>query len=463
MLTSGTASLCSSAGSGKSESDLDLLYTERTGIIIDIMVCPVIEQANQRKLDSPTEYPYQPLYRPWSWTLSTLSNIFLFAVVFLIGYAIYRRRLKQWRSGRYSAVSYRKVDMREEVEGRRNVLVIGAEGYFGKCLVESLLRDGGYNVHCLDSYIPYKEHRNSEVCSYSQADICSYDDMLLCLRGMQAVFHTSSVSSQYAFIKKADFHHAVVTGTENVVRVCRECNVQQLIYTSSATVVVGKNWNQQLADESAPYPKSHYSEWSTSLAAAEQVVLNSNGKDGFVTCAMRLAPITCSVNDPFVESLLTESMFLVKNSNHGVSIVSANAAAKAHILAEKKLCSDTPFIAAGKAYNLCSETRVLYHDLVGKLASDDETIWGQAPPTEVSRWVLKLLAYINYYSYKMMGALLVSKNISPPMLCTQTTELSFSSRRANLELGWEDGLKWQEEVTSLVQKYKARQDTKKEQ
>ena len=355
------------------------------------------------------------------------------------------------------------MDIREGVEGRRNVLVIGAEGYFGKCLVECLLRDGGYNVHCLDSYIPYKEHRNSEVCSYSQVDICCYDDMLLCLRGMQAVFHASSISSQYAFIKKADLHRAVVTGTENVLRVCRECNVQRFIYTSSATVVVGKNWNRQLADESAPYPKSHGSEWSASVAAAEQLVLNSSGKDGLVTCAMRLAPITCSVNDIFVESLLTESMFLMKNSNHGISLVSANAAAKAHVLVDKKLCSDTSSVAAGKAYNLCSETRVLYHDLVGKIASDDETMWGQTPPTEVSRWVLKLLAYVNYYTYKMTGAQLISKNISPPMLHTQTTELSFSSRRANQELGWEDAVQWQDEVTSLVQKYKARQDTKKEQ
>lgn len=426
------------------------------------MVCPIIEQANQRNLDSPTEYPYQPLYRPWSWTLSTLSNVFLFAVIFLIGYAIYRRRLKQWRCGRHSTVSYRKVDIREGAEGRCNVLVIGAEGYFGKYLVECLLKDGGYNVHCLDSYIPYKEYRNSEVCSYAQADTCCYDDMLLCLRGMKAVFHATSIYSQYAFIKKVDFHRAVVTGTENVLRVCKECNVQRFIYTSSATVVVGKNWNQQLADESAPYPKSHCSEWSASLAAAEQLVLNSSGKDGLVTCAMRLAPITCSVNDPFVESLLTESMFLIKNSNHGISLVSANAAVKAHILAEKKLCSDTS-VTAGKAYNLCSEARVLYHDLVGKLASDDETIWGQTPPTEVSRWVLKLLAYVNYYGYKMTGARLISKNISPRMLQTQTTELSFSSRRANQELGWEDPVQWQDEVTSLVQKYKARQDTKKEQ
>lgn len=423
------------------------------------MVCPVVEQANQRKFDTPTEYPYQPLYRPWSWTLSTLSNFFLFAVVVLIGYAVYRRRRKQWGRGRHSTVSYRKVDIKEGAEGRCNAVVIGAEGYFGKCLVECLLRDGGYNVHCLDSFIPFQEHRNSEVCSYVQADLCSHDDMLLSLRGMQAVFHAGSISSQHTFM---DFHHEVVAGTENIVRVCRECNVQRFIYTSSATVVVGKKWNRQLADESAPYPKSHCSKYSASVTAAEQLVLNSNGKDGFVTCVMRLAPIICSVNDPFVESLLTDSTFLVKNSNHGVTLVSADAGAKAHVLADKKLCGGTS-VAAGKAYNLCSEKRVLYRDLVGKLASDDETMWGQPPPMEISGWVLTLLAYVNYYCYKIAGAQLISKNISPLSLHYHTTELSFSSTRANQELGWEDQVEWQELVTSLVQRHKARQVTKKEQ
>lgn len=350
--------------------------------------------------------------------------------------------------------------MRDGEDKRTNVLVIGAGGNFGKCLVECLLRDGGYNVHCLDSYVPFAENRNSEVCSYIQADICSYEDMLLSMRGVQAVFHAGS---HHSFLKKPDFYHTNVTGTENVVRACRECNVKRLIYTSSASVVVGKKWNQQQADEASPYPKSHRNVYLASIATAEQLVLSCSGIDGLVTCAMRLAPVICSLNDPFIESLLNQSMFLLKNASHGVSLVGADAGAQAHILTEKKLCNSTTSIAAGKAYNLGNETRVLYSDLIGKLASDNVTIWGQPPPTEVSKWVLTLLAYINYYCYMMTGVLLFNKIISPLLLDMHTTEQSFSSVRAHSELGWEDKAEWQEVIASLVNTYNAKQETKKEQ
>ena len=425
------------------------------------MVCPMLDQANQQDLQAPTEYPYQSLYRPWSWALSTLSNFFLFAVLFLVGYAVYRRRRKSWKNG--SSVSYRKVDIRREEEGRDNVLVIGSEGNFGSHLVKCLLSEGSYNVHCLDSFIPFKEDRNSEVCSYIQADIRSYDDILLSIRGVQAVFHAGSLTPYQSFAKKADFYHTNVTGTENIVRVCRERSVKRLIYTSSAIVVVGKKWNKQHADETVSFPKSHCNASSASLASAEQLVLRSNGKDGLATCAMRLAPVICDVNDPFMESLLTQTAFIVKNADHGVTLVDVGASAKAHILAEKKLRSGTTSIVAGKAYNLGSKTRVMFRDLIGKMASDGETVWGQPPPIEVSKWVLTLLAYINYYSYKMTGVLLVSKNLSPLLLYIHTTELTFSSTSAHRDLGWEDQAEWQEVIASLVLTHKARQENKKEQ
>ena len=427
------------------------------------MVCPILEQASQQNIEAPTEYPYQTLYRPWSWALSTLSNLFLFAVVFLVSYALYRRRRKVLGSGGGSTVTYRRVDVNKPREERANVLVIGAQGSFGRHLVENLLSDGGYNVHCLDSYIPYPEDRCNSVCSYIQTDTCCYEDMLLCTRGMQAVFHAGSLTPHHLLDRNTDIYHTNITGTENVVRVCRECDVKRLIYTSSATVVVGKKWNRKLADESTPSPKKHSNVYWASLATAEQLVLNSNGKDGLVTCALRLAPFTCSVNDPFTKTLLSQSTFIMKSAGHGVTLGDADSSAKAHILADKKLCSGATSGIAGNAYNLGNNTRVLYCDFVGTLASDDATIWGHQPPTEISKPLLTFLAYVNYYWYKMTGTFIVNKNLSPPLLDSHTTELSFSSERARCDLGWEDEGRWQEIVTRLVQAYHTIQETKKEQ
>ena len=428
------------------------------------MVCPVLERASQQKLEAPTEYPFEPLYRPWSWALSTFGNFFVFAAIVLVGYyAIYHRRRKNLsKNGREPSVSFRRVEQGKKREGRDDVLVLGGETCFGRHLVKCLLAEGGYNVHCLDSYIPYQEDRLGDVCSYIQADICCYDDMLICTRGMKAVFHAGNLAPHHSFGKRVNFHHHNVTGTENVVRVCRENGVKRLVYTSSATVVVGKGWTQRNADETTPYPKSHGNVYRASLASAEQVVLNSNGRDGLSTCAMRLAPVIWSQNDPLIDSLLTQSMVVVDGSTHCVTAVSPEAAARAHIIADKKLKNSSDSVVGGKAYNLGNDAQIPYKDLVGTLASDDKTIWNQSQPTEISKSMMTVLAYVNYYGYKLTGTLTHSVTVSPLMMGTHTTELSFSSARAKEDLGWEDETKWQGAVSGLVKAHKAGGEAKKE-
>ena len=428
------------------------------------MVCPVLEQAGQQNVEAATEYPYEPLYRPLSWTLSTFSNFFLFAIVVLVGYALYRRRRRKGvQSGRGSCVSYRRVDQGGERDGRENILVLGGETGFGRHLVKTLLADGSYNVHCLDSYIPYQEDRFAEVCAYIQADLCCYEDMLLCVRGRKAVFHAGCLAPQHCFEKRVDFYHHNVTGTENIVRVCRERSVERLVFTSSANVVAGKKWNDKNVNETTPYPESPRNVYLGSLASAEKCVLNSNGAGGLATCVMRLAPVIWSDNDPLVDTLLSQSVLVVDANTHGVTAVDAAAAAKAHIIADKKLGNETNSVVAGKAYNLGNNTRISYKDLVGTLVSEEETIWGHSPPTEIPRYVMTILAYVNYYGYKLTGNLTHTVTISPLMVDVHTTELSFSSEQARKELGWADERGWKEAVAELVRTHKTVIESKKDQ
>ena len=63
-----------------------------------------------------------------------------------------------------------KERLREGEEGRVNVLVTGAEGALASHVVERLIKDGGYNVHCLDLRIPKEEQRNHDVCLYMHSD-----------------------------------------------------------------------------------------------------------------------------------------------------------------------------------------------------------------------------------------------------------------------------------------------------
>ena len=94
------------------------------------------------------------------------TSVFLLVLAFSSVICLYWCR----GSGRRSktAVSYRRVKQKEGEEGRVNVLVTGAEGALASHVVERLIKDGGYNVHCLDLHIPKEEQRNHDVCSYIQ-------------------------------------------------------------------------------------------------------------------------------------------------------------------------------------------------------------------------------------------------------------------------------------------------------
>lgn len=373
---------------------------------------------------------------------------------------LYRKR-KQ--SGGKATVSHRRVEVREGEEGKVNVLVTGAGGCMGTHLVDRLLKDGGYNVHCLDLHIPLEHERNGQVCSYTQADICNYGDLQISMQGMQAVFHTADISPQDGFVKKKDVHHFNVTGTENIIKACKECNVKRLIYTSTAVVVVGQNWKRENVDESTPYPERPLNVYVRTKAISERLVLEASVKDGLVACAMRPATILCSAHNRYIQDLLTQTMFVVKGTDYGMTYVSAGSAAQAHVLAEKNLRDGPTSTAAGKAYNLGSKERVLCRDLYGELASDEESIWGQPPPHEIPMWALTLLAYINYFSYKLAGTTLVYRCLSPLFLDSFSVEQSFSSARAQQELGWEQPHGWKEIIQELVKEHRADKEGKKEQ
>ena len=344
--------------------------------------------------------------------------------------------------------------MRKKDGGKVNALVTGAGGCAGRHMVECLLEDGGYNVHCLDLYIPKEEQRNEEVCSYIQADIGNYKDMVKALEGMEAVFHIASLTPMLGlFFTHEDYYYVNVTGTENIVQASQECYVKRLIYTSSGVVVMHKGWSYRNADESIPYPEQPLDIYSNTKGAAERHVLAANGRNGLVTCALRPAGAIFSKYNPIIDFALREKTFLLKDANPGMTFIPGDAAARAHVLAEKKLRDGPTSVAAGKAYNIGNKERVPYHQLFGKLVSDNKTIWGQPPPSMIPTWVFHALVYINYYFYKLTSIVLVHKFLNP-MCLGYFTEQTFSSSRAHRELGWEELPPWEDIIRGMVEEYR---------
>jgi sterol-4alpha-carboxylate 3-dehydrogenase (decarboxylating) len=81
-----------------------------------------------------------------------------------------------------------------------------------------------------------------------------------------------------------------VEGTRAIIDAAVECGVRKLVFTSSAGVVFNGQDNVDV-DERLPYPIVPMDAYNDSKAKAEALVLESNGKGGLLTVAIRPAGI----------------------------------------------------------------------------------------------------------------------------------------------------------------------------
>jgi nucleoside-diphosphate-sugar epimerase len=82
-----------------------------------------------------------------------------------------------------------------------------------------------------------------------------------------------------------------VTGTEVILRACASSSVGKLVFTSSGGVVYDGEENLVDVDERLAYPAVPLDAYNDTKARAEKLVLEANGKDGLLTCAIRPAGI----------------------------------------------------------------------------------------------------------------------------------------------------------------------------
>ena len=423
------------------------------------MVCPMLNR--RPPPERPVDYPYESLYRPWSWVLASFSNLFLFAILGAMVFVFYKR----WKAGKgKNTVSYRKVEVKKrdtEIEGKVNVVVTGGNGYVGRRIVKYLLQDGGYEVHSLDLWIPDEKDRNLEVCSYIQADVTNLDDLNIALReasGVEAVFHVAGIVPHRVGFSSADYHRINTTGTENVIKACHECGAKRLIFTSIVTVVLSKDPTQVVdgADESYPYPDNPLNAFVASKGAAEKLVRAANGKNGLLTCVLRPGVLYGGSGNPLMRALANGGgAYPTRDYVFGLAPIEATA--RAHILAEKKLHTEgKESIAAGKAYNLCLEEKISERTLQEYAAN----VTGNPPPQSLPAWLFTLHGYVNDIVFALTRMAPFGPTITAMSMQFMVNN-TFSSARAHKELGWEEFPPWQDVVKQLIEDCREEQEAKK--
>ncbi|OAV95680.1 hypothetical protein PTTG_04811 [Puccinia triticina 1-1 BBBD Race 1] len=276
----------------------------------------------------------------------------------------------------------------------KNIIVIGGEGFLGHNLVLTLHRtypDSAISSLDLTKRFPdcedegargdgsqAKERANSH--RFIQADLTSLDSLLAAFDQAkpELVFHTASpwAGSSLEICEKVN-----IQGTLNTIAACQKFAVQRLVYTSSAGVVF--NGSDLInVDERLPFPKIGCDHYNTSKAKAETIVLEANGKDSLLTCAIRPAGIFGPGDRQAIPGLIE----VLKTRKHGIQI-GANTnlfdwtyvdnVVHAHILAAEKLDRIVPLSEFTTSLSPISKTAERRNLLTsGRKAEEDDSSMG---------------------------------------------------------------------------------------
>ena len=139
-----------------------------------------------------------------------------------------------------------------------------------------------------------------------------------------------------------------------------------------------------------------------------------------------------------------------------ISIVPVESVAKAHILAEKKLCDvDSVSTVAGKAYNICDQ-KVVVTEFVEFVASEKKSSVLFVPFS-----LVYLIAWLNEKVYRMTGIVLLNEALFT--LSVGYKSHTYASDLARRELGWGPSQPWQEAVRELLKRKQQKEsDSKKD-
>ena len=427
------------------------------------MGCFVLENQNV-VLKNPKEFPLESL-RPWSWASSTTTNVGLVAILFLIVFSIIQRMRKRRNENVADSFTYRRIKVRESDDTSKiSVLVTGSNGSLGRKMVDVLVQDGGYEVHCLDLRVPVEASRNPEVFSYVAADVTNTEYLTIAIKEVnpKAVFHVAGLIPR-AGLKPSDFYRINEQGTKNVIECCQQCGVERLLYTSTCTVLMSTDKNQvlDLADETTPLPAQPLNAYTSSKLNGENAILKANSPN-LQTCVLRCSTIAMP-DSSLCHAYLTISPVYIGDGKNKMMYVSSEDCSRAHILVEKKLREGSSSVAAGEVYHICGNDYFEVREVMGYKvnATDDVTVWGYRSARSIPKWLFIAVGLFNHWICVLTGYTPFSPQLENMSVEFYNRSYTFSNAKARRDLGWDKLPTWQETAREVVKEYRLKQECKK--
>eukprot|EP01134_Creolimax_fragrantissima_P004078 CFRG4078T1 len=328
-------------------------------------------------------------------------------------------------------------------QGSKGVGLTGGCGFVGGYILRQLAADDSMNVTCFDLRIPEEKDRLPNV-RYVRCDISNLKAAAKAFEGLTTVIH-SAAQLQLCTTPRDTLWHRNYTMTQVVVDACVKAGVRNLVYTSSAPVLMAETPSDQPIpptgwSETTPFPKHHIDTYTETKAAAEGLIIDAHESKKLRTCVLRPSGVY-GLGDHFLaDRALIEPPNQIIGSNHYKNdFVWVVDVARAHVLAAKKL--DSEAIQSGEKYHITGE-HISLHEFVGCNANHEYpegfiTRWGTStPPKHVPVRIIKVLCKINLACATMFGRTPFRDALSEVAIGFNSIPWYFDNSKAKRELEW---------------------------